>query len=379
MIREKAQIFGRVLVAAALLGFTSCQEGEPEKVPMDAVMTESFGKTPDGEEVRLFALRNRNGLVAKIITYGAQLTELHVPDREGKMADIVLGFDTLDGYLAGYCLGCTIGRVTNRIREAQFTLDGKEITLSANWGAHHIHGGEKGFDKRVWEAEEVQSKLGPAVKFTYLSRDGEEGYPGNLDTQVIYTLTHEDELRIDYQATTDGATPVNLTNHAYFNLSGADSAILDHELTIRADHYTPADSEGFPVGEIRPVKGSLMDFTTPIAIGARANQLPDGGYDHNYVLDNQDGSLALAAHVYHRESGRVMEIYSTEPGVQLYTANHLDGTLSGKDGKAYEKHFGFCLEMQHYPDSVNHPDFPSTILRPGQTYRQTTVHRFSVK
>ena len=344
------------------------------------VTKESFGQTQDEKEVFLYTLRNQNGLTAKLISYGAQLTELHVPDRDGKMADVVLGFDTLHGYLEGSCLGCTIGQVTNRIRKGKFELDGKEIILSTNWRSHHLHGGEKGFDKKVWEAEEVESELGPAVKFHYFSPDGEEGYPGNLQVEVTYTLTHRDELQIEYKATTDKATPVNLTNHAYFNLAGAGSGtMLKQELTILAGHYTPADDEGFPTGEIRPVANTIMDFTRPVAIGARIDQLPGGGYDHNYVLNNQENALALAARVYDPESGRIMEVSSTEPGVQLYTAHDLDGTLKGKGGMTYEKHAALCLEMQHYPDSVNHPNFPSTILRPGETYKQTTVHRFSAK
>ncbi len=378
MMRKKEK--STVLAVVAVLALSSCHQVETERVCMNTLTKESFGQTPDYQEVSLYTLRNNNGLVAKVMTCGAQLTELHVPDRHGEMADVVLGFDTLDGYLGGYCLGCTIGRVTNRIAGGKFTLDGKEVTLSTNWGPHHLHGGEKGWDKRVWKAKEIESELGPAVKFSYFSPDGEEGYPGNLDAEVTYTLTHNNELRIDYRATTDKATPVNLTNHAFFSLSGAgNGTILDHELTIHADHYTPADSDGFPTGEIRPVKSTVMDFTEPTAIGEGIHQLPGGGYDHNYVLNSQDGSLALAARVYHPESGRVMEIYTTEPGVQLYTTNDLDEPITGKDAKVYGKHYALCLEMQHYPDSVNHPNFPSTILRPDQTYKQTTVHKFSVK
>lgn len=343
-----------------------------------AVTQEWFGDSPDGKIYR-YTLTNRNGLVARLINYGAQLTELHVPDRQGEMADIVLGFETIDGYLAGNGLGATMGRVTNRIREGKFTLDGQEITLTTNWGVHHLHGGEKGLSARVWRAGEIGNGPVDAVVFSYLSPDGEEGYPGNLSVEVTYTLTHDDELRLDYRATTDKATPVNLTNHAFFNLAGAGSGtILDHDLTIRADHYTPADEESFPTGEIRPVKDTVMDFTKTFAIGARIDQAPGGGYDHNYVLNNQDGSLALAATVCHHGSGRLMEVYTTEPGVQLYTSNDLEVAVPGKGGKRYGTHHAVCLETQHYPDSVNHPNFPSTILRPGQTYAQTTVHRLQL-
>ena len=344
---------------------------------------ESFGKTPDGQEVRRFDLTNKNGLIAKVMTYGALLTELHVPDKDGKLADVVLGFDTLDGYLAGHpYFGATTGRVANRIARGKFTLEGKEYTLATNNGPNHLHGGEKGLDKRVWSAEEAKIDAGSSVRFGYRSPDGEEGYPGNLDMQVTYTLTDQDELKIEYQAVTDKATPVNLTNHSYFNLSGAGTGdILSHELMIVADRYTPVDATSIPTGEILAVKGTPMDFTQPTAIGARIDQLPGepGGYDHNYVLNNQAGALALAARVHDPKSGRLLEVSTTEPGIQLYTGNYLDGKLTGKGGKVYKKRFGLCLEAQHYPDSVHHPHFPSVILRPGATYKQTTTHKLSVK
>jgi aldose 1-epimerase len=344
---------------------------------------ESFGKTPEGQEVHRFLLTNKNGLTAKVMTYGAILTELNVPDRSGKLADVVLGFDNLEGYLAGHpYFGATTGRVANRIARGKFTLEGKEYALATNNGPNHLHGGDKGLDKRVWTAEEVKSEAGPGVGFSYRSPDGEEGYPGNLDIQVTYVLTDQNELKIDYQATTDKATPVNLTNHSYFNLAGAgDGDILGHELMIAADRYTPVDATSIPTGEILAVKGTPMDFTQPMAIGARIGQLTGepGGYDHNYVLNGQNGSLALAARVYDPKSGRVLEISTTEPGIQLYTGNYLDGKLTGKGGKVYKKRYGLCLEAQHYPDSVHHPHFASIILKPGATYKQTTVHKFSVK
>ncbi len=380
---KKNHAFGAALVAAVCFGVVSCGKLKKEETPLDPVMKEPFGKMPDGQQIDRYTLRNKNGLVAKVTTYGALLTELHAPDRDDNLGDVVLGFDDLEGYLTDSSyFGCTTGRVANRIKEAKFTLDEKEYILAANYGSNHLHGGETGLNKRVWKGEEIENQLGQTVKFSYGSPDGEEGYPGNLDIEVTYTLTQADELRIDYKATTDQPTPVNLTNHSYFNLSGAGTGtILDHEMMITADHYTPGDDTSTPTGEIRSLEGTILDFNEPIAIGARIDQLggDPGGYDYNYVLRNQDGSLALAATVYDPESGRVMEIYTTEPGVQFYTGNYLDGTVTGKSGKVYDKHYGFCLETQHYPNSVNIPDFPSIILRPGQTYRQTTVHKLSTK
>jgi aldose 1-epimerase len=342
-----------------------------------------FGKTKDGREVDLFVLTNANGMKAKVITYGGILTELHVPDRDGNFGDVVLGFDNLESYLAGHPhFGATTGRVANRIAKGKFTLDGKEYTLAVNNGPNSLHGGLKGFDKVVWKGEPKETSEGVAAQLTYISPDGEEGYPGNLTTVVTYTLTNQNELRIDYKATTDKPTPVNLTNHTYFNLAGSQSGeILDHELTIEAEEYTPADDTLIPTGEIRSVHDTPLDFTKPAKIGARIAQVADktGGYDHNFVLKSKGKKLALAARVYDPKTGRVMEMFTTEPGVQLYTANFLDGKLKGKGGVTYQKHQAFCLEAQHFPDSVNHPEFPSVILRPGQTYIQTTVYKLSVK
>lgn len=369
------------------LGLTSCTTitVKTYNLPGEWTVTkDTFGTTPEGEEIEIYTLLTSGGMLAKVMTYGATLTELHVPDRNGALADVVLGFHDLDGYLKGRSyFGCTTGRVANRIAGGKFTLGGKEYTLATNNPPNHLHGGDRGLDKRIWKARITETEGDPAVEFTYLSPDGEEGYPGNLSVTVVYTLTAENGLRIDYTATTDKATPVNLTNHSYFNLSGAgNGTILDHELTLMADQYTPVDDTLIPVGEIRPVGGSVMDFTKPVAIGARIDEVPGappGGYDHNYVLNSQDRSLAPCARVHDPHSGRVMEVSTTEPGVQFYSGNFLDGTVTGKGGKVYEQRFGFCLETQHYPDSVNHPNFPSTILEPGDTYRQTTVYKFTNK
>jgi aldose 1-epimerase len=348
-----------------------------------SVKKEAFGKTGDGVAVELYTLTNAAGMKAKIMTYGAILTELDAPDRDGKTADVVLGFDNLKDYLAGHpYFGATVGRVANRIAKGEFTLDGKKYKLAVNNGPNALHGGKKGFDKVVWKAEPETLPDGAAVKLTYLSKDGEEGYPGNLTVTVVYTLTNSDALRIDYTAKTDKATPVNLTNHTYFNLAGTKSGdILGHELTLNADKYTPADDTLIPTGEIKPVKDTPLDFTKPRKIGERIDQLKGEprGYDHNFVLNSEGKELALAATVREPKSGRIMEIYTTEPGVQFYTGNFLDGKQTGKGGVVYKKHAGFCLEAQHFPDSVNHANFPSMILKPGETYRQTTIYKFSAK
>ncbi len=342
-----------------------------------------FGKTADGTPVDLYVLTNAKGSTAKVMTYGAILTELHVADRDGKLDDVVLGFDNLKEYLAGHPMfGATVGRVANRIAKGKFTLDGKEYTLAINSSPNAIHGGRKGFDKVVWKAEALPKPDGVAVQFNYRSPDGEEGYPGNLLATVTYALTNDNELRITYAATTDKATPVNLTNHSYFNLGGARAGdVLGHVLMLAADEYTPADNTLIPTGEIKSVRGTPLDFTSPTPIGARIAELKPnpGGYDHNFVVRGGGKSPVLAARVYEPKTGRVMELFTTEPGVQLYTANFLDGKRKGKGAIAYGKHQAFCLETQHFPDSVNHPNFPSTILRPGETYTQTTVYKFSTK
>jgi aldose 1-epimerase len=343
-----------------------------------------FGQTKDGTPVDLFVLTNSNGMKAKIMSYGIIITELHTPDRNGKLDDVVLGFDNLEAYLKGHpFFGAIAGRVANRIAKGRFTLDGKEYKLAINNGPNALHGGLKGFDKAVWQP--VSSGLaGDAarVEFSYLSKDGEEGYPGNLEVRVSYELNNKNELKIHYTATTDKATPVNLSNHSYFNLGGiTPDDILGHELMIAADEYTPVDDTLIPTGEIKSVKGTPMDFTEPTPIGARIKEVKGnpGGYDHNYVLRGGGKALALGVRAYEPKTGRVMEMFTTEPGVQFYTGNFLDGSLRGIGGVVYQKHHGFCLEAQHFPDSVNHPNFPSVILRPGQTYQQTTVYKFSAK
>jgi aldose 1-epimerase len=353
-----------------------------EEKPMPGVQKSAFGKTADGTPIEVYTLTNGKGMTARVMTYGATLTELDVPDKTGKSADVVLGFDDLKGYLAGHpYFGATVGRVANRIAKAKFTLDGKEYKLAANNGPNSLHGGARGFDKVVWKANIVETSPNPSVRFTYRSPDGEEGYPGNLDVAVTYTLTADNALRLTYEATTDKATPVNLTNHSYFNLAGpASGTILDHELTIDADKHTPGDATLIPTGKIEPVKGTPLDFTTATPIGKRIGELKGepGGYDHNYVLNPHKG-LARAAVVRDPKSGRVMEVLTTEPGLQFYTGNFLDGTLKGKGGTVYKKNQAFCLETQHFPDSVNHPEFPSTILTPGKTYKHETVYRFSAQ
>lgn len=336
----------------------------------------SFGRLPDGTAVDLYTLTNASGVVAKIANYGTIITELHVPDRQGNPADVVLGFDNLGQYLKGHpYFGCTVGRVANRIAQGRFTLDGKVYQLAVNNGPNHLHGGIKGFDKAVWEA---QPRGQTAIEFRYTSADGEESYPGKLDVTVVMTLTEANELRIDYTAATDKPTPVNLTNHSYFNLYG-EGDVLDHELTLAADHYTPSDADLIPTGELKSVKGTPLDFTSPAPIGSKIAKLTnqESGYDHNYVINGAGKGLVLAARVREPRTGRVMEVHTTQPGVQLYTANYLDGSLTGKRGLVYRRQAAFCLETQHFPDSVNKPNFPSTILRPGETYRQTTVYKFT--
>ena len=327
-------------------------------------------------------MKNKNGLIAKVSTFGATLVELHVPDRDGKLADIINGFDDVSGYEGegNQYFGCTVGRVCNRIAKGKFSLDGKEYTLAINNDPNHLHGGnEKAICRQVWKAEVVGGKQ--AVTFSLTSPDGEEGYPGNLSMKVTYTLTDDNELRIDYEATTDQATPVNLTNHAYFNLGGAGSGtILGHELTLNSDQFTPTDDTLIPTGKIEPVAGTFLDFRTAHKIGERipADDTPWKGYDHNYIVRGKAGEQRLAARVMDPNSGRVMEIHTDKPGIQFYSGNFLK-EQAGKGGKKYPHRGAFCLETQHFPDSVNHANFPSTILKPGETFRTTTVHKFSAE
>ncbi len=374
----------RLAVVSAALGFAIfpasgtalAAKGTP------AVQKEVFGKTKDGEAVEVFTLTNSHGLTARVMTWGATLVSMSVPDRAGKFADVTLGFDTLDGWLGAHpFFGSTAGRYANRIAKGKFTLGGKEYTLATNNGANHLHGGIKGFDKKNWSAEIPHATAG--VRFSLTSPDGDEGYPGTLRATVTYTLTEKNELRIDYTATTDKPTVLNLTNHAYWNLAGAgEGDILGHELMLHASHFTPVDEGSIPTGKIEPVAGGPMDFTEAKVIGRDIAQVggTPGGYDHNFVLEKAASrALKPAAELYDPKSGRVMKVSTLEPGVQFYTANYLDGTVTGKGGKVYKKNFALCLETQHFPDSPNHPNFPSTVLRPGETYRTTTVHEFSVR
>ena len=350
------------------------------------ISQQTFGKTQDGTAVDIFTLTNSNGVEVRAITYGGIIVSLRTPDKNGKLDDIVLGFDTLDSYLGKHpYFGAIIGRYGNRIGNAKFTLDGVEYKLAANNGPNSLHGGLKGFDKAVWKAQSLENDQGVGVVFTHTSPDGEEGYPGNLAAKVTYTLTNQNELIFDYEATTDKPTPVNLTQHTYFNLAGAGKGdVLGHEVLLNADSFTPVDSNLIPTGEIRKVAGTPFDFTKPTAVGARINQDDEqlklaGGYDHDFVINRRGEEPSLAARVYEPTSGRVLEVSTTQPGVQLYTGNFLDGTLTGKGGHVYQKRSGLCLETQHFPDSPNKPDFPSTILRPGETYRSRTIFKFSVR
>jgi aldose 1-epimerase len=349
-----------------------------------SIQKSDFGKTSEGQNVELYTLTNNNGMVAKIMTYGAIVTELHVPDRNGKNADVVLGFDNLKQYLDGHpFFGAIAGRYANRIAKGVFTLNGKEYHLAINNGPNSLHGGKVGFDKHVWKAESSQSAAGPALMLTYVSPDMEEGYPGTLTTHVTYTLTNDNALKIDYHATTDKPTILNLTNHSYWNLHGAGSGkdILDHVLRLNADNYTPVDDTLIPTGEIKSVKGTEFDFTSPKPIGRDIAKTPGNpnGYDHNFVINGKPGTLRMAAQANDPDTGRTMEVWTTQPGVQFYTGNFLDGNLKGINGKMYGKHYAFCLETQHYPDSINQPKFPSVVLNPGATFTSTTVYKFSAK
>jgi aldose 1-epimerase len=340
----------------------------------------AFGTMPDGAAVELYTLTNANGLVCKVITYGAVITELDVPDRNGKLGDVVLGFDNLPQYLReSPCFGAVVGRVANRISRGRFVVDGKTYTLAINNPPNTLHGGIRGFDKVVWTAEAAEAPDGPAVILRHVSPDDDEGFPGTLSVRVTYTLTDANELRIDYEATTDKATPVNLTNHSYFNLA-CKGDILGQVLQLKAGRYTPTDSGLIPTGAIEDVAGGPLDFTKGKPIGRDIGKLSGmPGYDHNYVIDGGGRGLVLAARVTEPVSGRTLEVATDQPGVQLYTSNWFNGTLVGKYGMAYPLHAAFCLETQHYPDSVNKPGFPSTLLRPGETLGSTTIYRFSAK
>ena len=372
-----------VLATALGLGLFSHPASAFAEKATPGVKREIFGKTKDGEPVEIFTLTNSHGLKARVMTWGATLVSMEVPDRDGKFADITLGFDSLDGYLGSHpFFGSIAGRYANRIAKGKFTLDGKDYTLAVNNGANHLHGGIKGFDKKNWSAE-VNTGAN-AVTFSLTSADGDEGYPGTLKVAVAYALTEKDELRIIYKATTDKPTVLNLTNHAYWNLAGAgESDVLGHELKLHASKFTPVDDGSIPTGKIEAVAGGAMDFTATKTIGqdfAKVGGTP-GGYDHNFVIDRPatPGILEFAAELRDPKSGRVMDVHTMEPGVQLYTGNYLDGTITGKGGKVYKKNFGVCLETQHFPDSPNKPAFPSAVLRPGQPFLSMTVYAFSTR
>lgn len=347
-----------------------------------AIKSAPFGKLADGTAIQAHTLTNKNGIEATVIDFGATLISLKAPDKAGKIDDVALGCDKLDDYVKGTpYFGCTTGRVANRIGKGEFTLEGKKYTLEKNNGPNHLHGGKNAIDKQAWKAKEIKTADGVGVEFTYTSKDGENGYPGNLAMKVTYTLNDKDELRIDYEATTDKATPVNLTNHGYWNLAGhAAGDILSHELQLMADRYTPTDDTLIPTGKIVAVEGTPFDFRTPKTIGSRIGEIKGdpGGYDLNYALNSEGKKMALAARVVEPKSGRVLEIETTEPGVQFYSGNFLDGKQAGRGGVTYKKHAGFCLETQHFPDSINQPSFPSTVLKPGETFQSTTIHRFGV-
>lgn len=355
-----------------------------------SVTSAPFGSTAEGDSIDVYTLRNSNGLTVRAINYGGIILSLEVPDRDGRLGDIALGYESLEAYEeSSPYFGALIGRYANRIAGGRFELDGRTYTLAVNNGPNHLHGGLRGFDKVVWRARPIRSDSGVGVTFTYTSPDGEEGYPGTLVTEVTYTLTDRDELHVDYVATTDAPTPVNLTQHTYFNLAGAgDRDILDHELTIHADWFTPVDETLIPTGERSPVRGTPFDFTMPRTIGdyidaEEDEQIAFGeGYDHNFVLNRagvEEGDLSLAARVTEPVSGRVLEVYTTEPGMQFYSGNFLDGSLTGKRGVVYHRRHGFCLETQHFPNSPNEPGFPPTILRPDETYRSKTIWAFTTQ
>jgi aldose 1-epimerase len=346
--------------------------------PELAVHKESWG-TADGKEVNLYTLTNANGMIVKITNFGGIVTKVIVPDKNGKMESVVLGFDSLGTYQKG-CpyFGALIGRYGNRIAKGKFILDSLEYTLATNDGPNHLHGGKKGFDKVVWDAQEVTGADSVGLQLTYISKDMEEGYPGTLTAKVTYILNNKNEIQIYYEAATDKPTVINLTHHGYFNLTACKEDILGHQLTIYADSITPVDSTLIPTGIIEAVAGTPFDFTKPYAIGERINNVK-GGYDHNFKLTRKEAGLMLACELYEPVSGRLMQTYTTEPGMQFYSGNFLDGTLVNSGGEVIKKHFGLCLEAQHFPDSPNKPNFPSVVLRPGEKYSQLTVYKFSVK
>ena len=379
--------FGVVFSAFVFIIFlasATLAHGRSSKAAHGAVEEQPFGTTKEGKKITLYTLTNSQHMEIRAMNYGAIIVSLRVPDRKGQVADIVLGHDTLEGYFDNSPhLGGLVGRYANRIANGSFTLDGVKYSLAKNNGPNTLHGGIKGFDQAVWQGTPLKGKTG--VAFSYLSPDGEEGFPGNLRVKVTYSLTEANELVINYEATTDKPTVLNLSQHSYFNLAGEGTGnILDHEVMINADRFTPVDSTMIPTGELRPVKGTPLDFTTETKVGARIDdnyeQLVLGkGYDHNFRINRKAAGLVLAARAYEPASGRLMEISTDQPGVQFYTGNFLDGTVTGKQGHVYKQRYGLCFETQHFPDSPNHPEFPSTVLRPGQTFHSRTIFKFSAK
>jgi len=372
----------RTVLVLAVVGvvFSSSWAHSHKSAHAEATVEASkFGALKDGTAVDMYTLKNAKGSIAKVITYGATLVELWVPDKEGKLGDVVLGFDNIQGYEAKHpWFGATVGRVANRIAKGKFTLDGHEYSLEINDPPNTLHSGSHDLSRRVWKAEPLHEKNSAGVKFSYLSPDGDEGFPGNFDVSVVYRLTNDNELKIEYTGKTDKATPVNMTNHSYFNL-GSGKDVLDEVMYIEADNYTPVGTGLIPSGEIAPVKETPLDFSKPVAIGTHIAEMKGnpGGYDHNFVLRKKAGGMTLAARVFAPSSGRQMEVWTNEPGVQFYSGNFLDGTLTGKRGAVYGQHAALCLETQHFPDSVNQPKFPSVILRPGATYHTETIYKFS--
>jgi aldose 1-epimerase len=387
---EKKRFFTKTLLSAmAISSMIACNDNASDTSATDsktdtsttakATLTQAPYGTVEGAAITQYTITNGNGMIVKLINYGATVTDVITLDKNQSRGNVVLGYDSLSGFLqkGNPYFGCVVGRYGNRIANGKFTIDGKTYSLAKNNNGQSLHGGLKGFDKVVWTGAANGDN---SVKFSYTSKDGEEGYPGNLAVEVTYTLTNDNELKIAYSATTEKATPVNLTNHAYWNLSaGADSTILDHELSLKADSFTAVNSVLIPTGKNPPVKGTPMDFNTAKPIGKDIAQV-DGGYDHNWVLSKAGNELALAGTLYHAASGRFMEVFTTQPGIQFYSGNFLKGDLTNtRDGKKYIKHAGLCLETQHYPDSPNQPAFPNTILKPGETYNHTTVYKFSTK
>jgi aldose 1-epimerase len=374
------------LAVSAAMSVMGCSREPPMPQPASRLTQQPFGQSPDGEAIEIVTLSNLNGIEVRVMTYGGVIVTLRTPDRERRVDDIVLGHDDAAGYFTSAAFfGTLVGRYANRIAKGRFTLDGREYVLATNNGPNHLHGGRKGWDKAVWRPEAFNDRRGVGVTLTHTSRDGDEGYPGTVKATVTYTLKDADELQIDYVATTDKPTIINLSQHSYFNLAGTRAAsILDHEVSINADRYTPVDAGLIPTGELAPVQGTPFDFRQPTAIGARIDQTHEQlergrGYDHNFVLNRQRDGLIPAATVYEPTSGRTLEVLTTEPGVQFYTGNFLNGTITGKGGVKYGYRAGFCLETQHFPDSPNRPNFPTPVLRPGETYRSTTVFKFGTR